>query len=717
MMKKKITVKPAEIVNGNGVVKCVGLKLNRAGSALVAETRGLPVLPPEGKADEKPWSGSCPVPVAVSAGTVQAVLPAVTLKGEYGSGTSTLTLEDNETITGDYLATLEVLHSRANAIAAFSQPVIATVTVMGHNGKTLYRGMPTLLCPNVEGGINCLQHTRTVEYANGNYKKVASATLIASCFRVGLRWDDLSEDEIAAISYISISVTPQLQVCDFKGQCPTRIGHYLSTAATLDVGMPGVALGASPERAFQGILVTALMHLNDIAMPMATVPVEDAENSYFATSGMSAYDERQMLLNRTTASNTGLNLIPGTYTSGASAVNGTIKLLGNLVFSPNGIFSPAEMADKIVDDAWTGSIRVKYSDGRQDLVALYSSTKQRPQHLGPLISIPDAAAISLTVTINHNVWEIPLTPTPDAMHAYAFNLDGFAPVGLGIPETVVSGTAAVDATLLVATDLNGSALTFTRLPKEVVAITPARNATGGLQFGQVCFYVFSVGGIFVARLNSAQNRLALSQIDSRPVLSAPLVTETGHGTVAVAANNLVCVNGNRVETIETDVDYRALAWSDQTGELWLQSITGMAIRRGIKGSQRSPGFPITKFTRSGSSVVYLSDGQWYQPDTQLLSNNTVEVQWGARICDIESRLRGIVWKLTSQRFKGVLEIYGANEADPALPRLLLQRLNINGPLNHRVVSNLIAPFFPVIEVRIVGIAAGNTVFNGCTLLF
>lgn len=483
VMKKIVRIGAEEVTTGNDVLRCKGLRFSPELKALVAEPLGVPVAAPVTSEPEAPWESGCPVAYAVDAGTVQATLPAVKLKGDYHTGMSALTLEDTETLTADYLATLEALHSRANAAAAYIQPVLVQVSVVGVDGRVLYDGMPTLVGPRVANGINGLTVTRSVQYEGGNYCQVTATTLTASTFRIGIRWPDTSGDQWQRVGHIRVSVTPQLQACDFKGLCPTRMSHYLSTAATLEVGMPGIGLGAVPGRAFEPIVTNALMRFKEVALPLATVYAPGDASTYFKASGMSAADERRLIANLSAPTNTGLSLTPGSYTAHATAINGNVALLGNLSFAPNGIYSPAEMSLTTGTGEWHGSVRVHYSDGRDDLVALFLANTLKPETLSPLISVPDAAATSLTVVAGSDVWQLTLSPTPDGLHAYAFNINGFAPTGTGTPETVASGTASVDNTLLVATDLQGNALTYTRLPKEIIAITPARNASGGLQFG------------------------------------------------------------------------------------------------------------------------------------------------------------------------------------------------------------------------------------------
>lgn len=713
-MKKTINIAASEVLLGNDVVKCKGLKFSPELKGLTVETLGLQVAAPATEASETPWEGVCPVVYAVDAGTVQASLPSVKLKGEYRSGVSTLTIEDTETITSDYLAMLEVLHSRANAAAAYIQPVLVQLSVIADDGRVLYNGMPVLVCPSTINGVNGLTVTRSVQYENGNYQAVGTTSVTASAFRIGIKWPDTNWQRV---SHIRVCITPQLQACDFKGLCPTRLSKYLATAATLEVGMPGLALGAVPGLSFETIVTNALMHLKEISTPLANIYIPGDDRTFFQASGMSASEERRLISSLTSAGTTGLTLIPGTYTAKAKAINGTVSLIGNLSFSPNGIYSPTEMSLSTEESPWQGSIRVKYSDGRNDMVALFSSDILKPQTLTPLISVPDAAATSLTITVGTDVWEIPLSATADGLHAFAFNINGFTPTGTGTPETASAGSPSADNTLLAATDLTGNILAYTRLPKEIIAITPARNASGGLQFGQVCFYVFSVGGIFVARLNSAKDRLVLAQIDGRTVMSADLVAETSHGTVAQASGTLVCVRGNGVETLQTDTDYRALAWADSTGELWLKTINDTTIMRGLKGSKRTPGFAVTAFKRSGSQVLYQTADGWYMAGGNIQQTDPVAIEWCARLSGIEGRIKQIVWQLTASRFKGTLELFGLSENDPSLTPILLQRLTINGALNHRTVCNVLAPAFPVIEVRVKGTASPNSVFNGCKLKF
>lgn len=714
---KTIKVAAEEVLDSNNVLICKGLKYNDGQTALVAEPLGLQVEAPVDSVPEESWQGMCPALYAVESGTVQATLPAVKLKGEYRSGVSALTLEDTEAMTTDYLATLESLHSNAVAIGAYIQPVMAKISIIGTDGTVLYSGMPTLVCPPVTNGFNGLMVTRTVQYDGGNYQAVTATPIVAKAFRIGIKWPNPDDSNWQRVSHICINVSPQIQICDFNSLCPTRLSHYLSTAATLEVGMPGVALGADPTPVAESPVINTLVGFKEVSIPLATIYAPSEMSVYHKPSGLTMLEERRLITKLNGTSNSGPDLTPGCYTAKASATNGNIRLLGNLSFLPNSTYSPLEMSQSTTDTPWQASIRVSYGDVRQDQVTVFEATNFKAETLGPLISVPDAAATHLTIVVGTDLWNIRLTPTTDGMHAYAFNIQGFTPSGTGQPEAVSSGNISTDTSLLVATDLTGNALTYTRLHMDIIAITPARNAGGGLQFGQVCFYVFTMCGIYVARLNSAQNRIALAQIDRRGVHFPDCVVETSYGTLAVASNNLVYVHGNRVDTLKTNVEYRNLVWVDNTEDLWITDGFECLIKRGLKGSVRHPGFNVDLYKRMGPSIVYQSNGQWYTPSNIVHKDTTVDISWCAEVVGVKERLKMIEWHFTASRFKGQLQVFGINATDPALSPVLIHQLDINGALNHHLLSRILTSNFPVLRLCIVGHASSDANFNGCELRF
>jgi len=506
---------------------------------------------------------------------LRADVGARTLSGNYRQE-STLSEADARAVGADIRNAYATLASEALAQGVMMQPALARYTLLDSGGHTLFTSPPVLL-----GTSQCL---RPLRLECGSDGLLQGYTLSADTWRPELT---VPQHGFEAVHSVRVSLTPQLQPVDADATPEIRLTHQ-AAATTVIVKLKGSATAvdtqnpAGARRTIEEITARMDMAERTVANIAAAPGTTEIECSPGTMPAEELASLRKVLSRPVTEA--GMNattMAPHSFAARCCAAAGDTALWGNISPHRYAGYPAGVLAASTEKRAWKAFVSVEFAGGNERTVWTGEGDTDAPVMFGPLLSYPSPDAVRMTIGVRAEgrtqaVQSFALTPAPGERAAIYVHpsLAPFAltenATGYSVPETVTAAKTLPDTIIATDTATPTVALAMrSGFGTEIKSVLPATSSTASWDFGRTRFYVFGLGGIYTAALNSARDTLVAGQLDKRRVESRDAVTSAADGGVyAMAGGDLLKVGQHSTSTLLAGCGYRALAWDKTHAELW-----------------------------------------------------------------------------------------------------------------------------------------------------
>lgn len=516
-----------------------------------------------------------PAPYYISrsdAGLYSAVMPALTLKGTYGSRSSHLTSTDAATIGNAMGAAYCSVAETARVERRFVQPVIARYRVRGKSGNVLYTSAPVII--SADDAVQCRELTLTLAGADGN--RVEEAVMTAMGFTPVLQpvesaW---TTDGWSALAVsVELLVSPQFHLYQ-PGVAPIHsFGQFTASGGVLRVYLPGVEdallLGREGSQ-FAARVALTLAHLDEALMPFEAERSDTLTEISLFRKLLSSHPSEMDVESRMLADLTP----PHSFSARCAASGGDVLVWGNLAACRFQGYSAGELAVRF--DPLSGAVPsaciVRFSDGSS--VVSSATMLHVPTGFSALISYPHPDATSLEIRVGSRSEVFPLRRAPGSRWSYYLS-PSLRPVEVHIENPAfvlpVASTPRSCYSDVIAVSKSDAPLALTaarRCGGEVRVISSTALPVSSWDFARANFYAFTDAGICAVTVNSRRDSLTSARIDRRVVTDSYAVAVTPDGVMAVASGDLVKLNSNRVLTLYPSLGDAKIGWSQPFGELW-----------------------------------------------------------------------------------------------------------------------------------------------------
>ena len=660
--------------------------------------------------------------------TVSAPLPGRTLRGNYGSRSTTLEAADIATLTDDFLDAYCRLGDMAAGAGGFIAPVIAQVRLRGGDGNLLHTSAPVIIAPEV--GLQAVETSMTVCDGDGG-STTSGAVLRATSFCIGVSFPATGEVEWSGeVASVEVLVSPQLHPVDAAVTVSGSFGSFQGGAGKLTVVAPGVE--SKGDRAAEGTrfhrrVVAALARIDDIM----TVTVFGVSSAAGRVCNPSATDTRRQLtalvsvLGGKVKPPTDVMMRelsrPHTFTAAVARQSGDTVVWGDITCHRFPGYTAREMgvAHEVSQPAAVPTAcLVKFADG-SSVVTSMTEHCFNTLALSPLITYPHPDAVELTVIVGTRSVTVPLTPVGDGRTACwldpqcravvpgvelgMFILPSATPRVSRFPDgvAVASRATPLDVAMAVRTGCG-----------QVVELTPTVRTSSSWDFGRARFYAFTTSGICGIAVSGSTVTVAV--IDSRGVTRKCGVATTSGGVAAIAGGDLVMVTGSRCVTLRENVQADMAGWCGSRGELWLTgSVDGKTLVCDVKGNAimtRDDVAPVMFLSASPSLYMLDRDGKVLDASVEV-GSPAREVSWRVRVpLGAWSAMTGMSVALSSSRYKGNVTLLADNGAGSA-HALPVVDMAVDGEVNHPVVARLSAPLRRYATVAVSGVVSADTLIQ------
>ena len=634
---------------------------------------------------------------AVDAHTFSSSTPARTLSGGYSHWSGSLSSADTDTVTSDLLATYSDACSAANAAGYFVQPVVARYRILDKWGNTLFRSAPVLFSACGLQGVAAIYGQ--VSLSGGTFSNLAPATVEVTGYKLAVavggsiagRWKDVAAQAVVELS-------PQFEPIDTAAKAITRMENATSTSGTLRMLLPGAS---DADAKMRHEIVAALPKLDNLMIVAAVV------NCPFDSSVVTAL------------SPISLDVTPTKFlrnVDAIKAVSSDADALVRLLSAPNSVGAKTAVAvgdDIVIGDitvrrhradspfstavtsasfsaTWRAFSRVRLADGNV-LVNSFAATALEPAAFSPLVVYPSSDAVEIE---------------------YVFKDSNSVVRRLTMPLTIAKARSPRCVTA--AGELASG---------EILAITPAVRTSSAWDFARLHLYAFATSGIYALAVNAARKKMAVSLIDSRPVVSAAHVAPAVGAVYALAASDLVEVAASSAKTLATGVSARALGWDSSHNELWIARDNEVRIMSAAGFYTRT--MSVSAMARLGG-LLYVATGSAVTYAGEEVPAGEIDIAWSLRLLrdDVTvttfpprlfpPRLSSIAWNMNADFADIALRIDGDNGSGQSVNMLTLEADGaIDFPINAR--TNLPTRLFMSFSFE--GTADASFSFRGISLLF
>lgn len=337
-----------------------------------------------------------------------------------------------------------------------------------------------------------------------------------------------------------------------------------------------------------------------------------------------------------------------------------------------GAYNPVTYAAALAEKAWSGRVRVSFSDGHRDVVWRGSGTTDAPTQLSPLLVYPHPSAVKIQIDLDIDGTHYRHTATAEAAGdgAYAFAVDSsMQPVTP--PKASDPGddsTAAGDAVGTVVRGLMAATRPGTltpccamALPADIRTMTAAPCSGGAWDYGRSRFYCGSGDGIRMVTVGVDAKSMSAALISN----SVPVGVQSmcaGDDAVYVLCHGYIDIlRGTRAETVTTDVPIgcSALLWLPRRRELaaftpnqdvYIYS----SLHNRARYSVDNPGV-IATLGCTGNALAATSEGRILDYDNTMVPTGNTAVRWNARTpFGARAILRTLTWNIDAADVDGDL---------------------------------------------------------------
>lgn len=644
--------------------------------------------------------------------TLELPIAGFKLSGSYTDRSVTLDATDTARLSSSLYDAYSLGSSDATASGQLISPVFARYRLLDRRGNVIFESVPKLHVPTGRHD-NSMTTTLNVDIQ----QSIASAgSMPVSLYRLAAKLPASTGSAAESrIARIEIQLTPQLHRPDKKLSATHRL-----TASGLKATMPG----CDSNQRFLHTIRKALAGSDTLFETVLSIdnPFEtgSSERTINLNATSRTVDEENRLIANTQTLRHTLWLTrcmpPHTITATTGHRDGEVTLLANIGIT---LYDghPVEYYTNhgtLTDDVETAAA-VTFSDGRR-VVNHTLSHISKSLHLTPLIVYPDPEATSIELQLcdstgTNRYLKLPLTPCGRFACYIDHNIqpipldDGKNATEFHIPTTKLNHISYPGNIIAFTGDkLSGSETGN----GNITAILPvARPSTSAWESSRSRYNLMGTDGIYTLSLNKS-TLMTPVLIDSRPVMrpdAVATVTRNSSGACnyAIAGNDLVEIDGSRVNTITRSIDASMLTWCPRHGEL-------LAIPP--SGNPDTPSRSLVMHTDSGRWSTRLLPPVSHSYSTTSLSRltslatNTLydmqhEVQSPVRCiytASLKTNPRHIVRSvpfideitvdITCENISGTITLAGHHGRGPSR---ILSRLTIQGPVNRPVTHHTLMP--------------------------
>lgn len=660
------------------------------------------------------------------AGMYTTIIPSLQLKGEYSSRSTHLTSVDEKTVgkaIGDAYCSLV---DSAAVNRTYIQPVIARYLLRNKSGEIIYRSAPVLIASE-----NPLQAVTTQLTLSGDgFRITTETTLTAQGFTLSLAANRTTSEAITSLiedTSVELLVSPQIHPYS-PGIAPVHtFGAATTNSRSLIVHTPGWDGSLYPAREdsrFEARIAAILSNLDTCLSPYT------AERA----NALSEITTLHRLLNTTVKEPDARSRMladfsyPHGFTAETCVSGGNVILWGNITTRRFNGFNPAEFANGTDPntEATPAAAKVSFADGSS--VVTSTVLAHATSSFTPLITYPRGDARQIELRIGTKMVTLPLKTAPGGLWSYylaplcqpitpdtetgIFVLPSATPALTNIPDAIGMSSSSNPLQLTAMTRCGG----------KIIYITPTALPVSSWDFARANFYAFTDAGINAVTVNSGRDSITSARIDSRSVSSEDAIAVTPVGVMAIASDNLVKINSNRVTTLIRSVTADMIGWSQPFGELWC--VTKGSTKALIVDADGNKLFtrdtPAILHIRTLPAGLFAADlsGHNWQLSTEVPAVMAMHLVRTARIKPSHRRVLRIVIPISAENAKGEVRIragfqspiyesaeYMETVDTDKAPTLL--RLNIDGNLRHPLLATIPTPsrIYYTIEISITALNA------------
>ncbi len=611
------------------------------------------------RADSSVWPAISVV--AESAGDISVTLPTRVLSQEYTSGMP-LAATDRKALAGDITRAYSDALDSAQAAGAAIAPCLARCRLLDAAGNTLYTTPPVLLAADTADPF-----ANAVAYDCADSKTLSAKTLTVRSFRprviVGGSADALWARRTARLVLEMTAPMPpiDLSAVDVRASFGRTPGTGYARVSIC--GTAGVA--ATRPSASRRHVAEALARFDECARVIAAVsrPLSQGRWSRIFDMGDGT---------ACTPPYAPATALSGGFVAEMCAKTAGATLWGGIHAVRPGAYNPVTYAAALADKAWSGRVRVSFSDGHRDVVWRGSGTTDAPIRLSPLLVYPHPNATKIQIDLDIDGTHYHHTATAEAAGdgAYAFAIDSsMQPVtpstaaDTGDDATVAGDVVGPVVRGLLAATRPGTLApgSTTILPADIRTLTAAPASGGAWDYGRSRFYCGSGDGIRMVTVGVDAKSMSAALISN----SVPVGTQSmcaGDDAVYVLCHGYIDIlRGTRAETVTTDVPIgcSALLWLPRRSELaaftpnqdvYIYS----SLHNRARYSVDNPGV-IATLGCTGNALAATSEGRILDYDNTMVPTGNTAVRWNARTpFGTRSILRTLTWNIDAADVDGDL---------------------------------------------------------------
>ena len=611
------------------------------------------------RADSSVWPAISVV--AESAGDISVTLPTRVLSQEYTSGMP-LAATDRKALAGDITRAYSDALDSAQAAGAAIAPCLARCRLLDAAGNTLYTTPPVLLAADTADPF-----ANAVAYDCADSKTLSAKTLTVRSFRprviVGGSADALWARRTARLVLEMTAPMPpiDLSAVDVRASFGRTPGTGYARVSIC--GTAGVA--ATRPSASRRHVAEALARFDECARVIAAVsrPLSQGRWSRIFDMGDGT---------ACTPPYAPATALSGGFVAEMCAKTAGATLWGGIHAVRPGAYNPVTYAAALADKAWSGRVRVSFSDGHRDVVWRGSGTTDAPIRLSPLLVYPHPNATKIQIDLDIDGTHYHHTATAEAAGdgAYAFAIDSsMQPVtpstaaDTGDDATVAGDVVGPVVRGLLAATRPGTLApgSTTILPADIRTLTAAPASGGAWDYGRSRFYCGSGDGIRMVTVGVDAKSMSAALISN----SVPVGTQSmcaGDDAVYVLCHGYIDIlRGTRAETVTTDVPIgcSALLWLPRCRELaaftpnqdvYIYS----SLHNRARYSVDNPGV-IATLGCTGNALAATSEGRILDYDNTMVPTGNTAVRWNARTpFGTRSILRTLTWNIDAADVDGDL---------------------------------------------------------------
>lgn len=611
------------------------------------------------RADSSVWPAISVV--AESAGDISVTLPTRVLSQEYTSGMP-LAATDRKALAGDITRAYSDALDSAQAAGAAIAPCLARCRLLDAAGNTLYTTPPVLLAADTADPF-----ANAVAYDCADSKTLSAKTLTVRSFRprviVGGSADALWARRTARLVLEMTAPMPPIDLSAVDVRASFGRTPGMGYARVSICGTAGVA--ATRPSASRRHVAEALARFDECARVIAAVsrPLSQGRWSRIFDMGDGT---------ACTPPYAPATALSGGFVAEMCAKTAGATLWGGIHAVRPGAYNPVTYAAALADKAWSGRVRVSFSDGHRDVVWRGSGTTDAPIRLSPLLVYPHPNATKIQIDLDIDGTHYHHTATAEAAGdgAYAFAIDSsMQPVtpstaaDTGDDATVAGDVVGPVVRGLLAATRPGTLApgSTTILPADIRTLTAAPASGGAWDYGRSRFYCGSGDGIRMVTVGVEAKSMSATLISNSIPVGARCMCAGDDAVYVLCHGHINILRGTRVETVTTDIPIGSseLLWLPRRRELAVfaadQDTNIYSSRHGwARYSVDNPGV-IATLGVTGNALAAASEGRILDYDDMVAPTGNTAVRWNARTpFGARAILRTLTWNIDAADVDGDL---------------------------------------------------------------